>query len=113
MFYRSVKRFLDWLDQRRDKKLERQIRLSQAVATANETTALAALEALKEHTALMKMWLTGLNALSTPGEKPFSSVVRDEDEFQQEVERIKARNTDAMTPVWQAELDFDFLKDIE
>lgn len=114
MFLRLINRFLAWLDARRDVKLQRQIRYATAIQAAQQATASQAIEALKSHTDLMKMWLTGLQNLD-PGVAPYSSVVRDEDEFNAEVERIKARNVDKLSPnEWQSEIDFtELMKELQ
>lgn len=107
MFHRCVTGFFAWLDERRDKKLQRQMALVQAQLSAQQATAMGAIDALKAHTELMKLWLTGFQNISLQGQVPFSSVVRDEDEYRAEVERM-ASNIDGLAP-WKSDVNFDNL----
>lgn len=95
-----LQKFFLWLDERRDKKLQRTITLMQAQQTALNEPLTKALDALSSHTALMNSWLDGFQNLSR--EAPFTSTVRDEDELKAEKARIQ--NIDGFSPLlpeWQ------------
>lgn len=99
----------------KDKQHARHLELVKVQDAAAHATAQGAIDALREHTKLMNLWLSGLQNLSTPGERPYSSVMRDDDEIDAELSRIKTRNVDRMSPTqiheWQQELDFSSIMD--
>lgn len=98
-----IQRFFSWLDQRRDLKLERDLKR----VKANDAVAEKALSALQDHTHLMRLWLEGFQRI-TIGE-PFSSTVRDEDEVREELLRqeqgLPPTNVDRVNvpSPWEAE----------